>query len=333
MLLELAGKEERKNKGYHTSWSNTDLDALGRTIQGWDGGGAFDNLTSVQLKDYIKVKPPSIGKSKKRDGPPRFRTYQLMGAAELIAKKSGAIRGALGGDVEMVPTAHERAAAAEARVAELESEKAALAKVLAKAVDAKRKADARKAEQKAGAKKRAAAKDKAMKAKVAAGVAAGVEKKLEPTKARLEAKAEADVAKRATEVSKARSRARAVEWSAKLSDKRLKRAQGAEATAKELKATLQELKQEEPPESTATDEEEEELKPSRLFQPMPWKMYPLIWGQHARRTPPTAGWPGAGKRSLPRRVGSLGPAFTYGLAPARRRGMTSVSTRCMMPWT
>ena len=280
---------------YETSWSNEDLDKVGLVIQAWDGDGAHDNLTSVQLKDYIKAKPPSVGVTTKRPGPPRFRSWQIVHAAEIVLKHGAAIRRALKLDIEMeeVPTSHERAAAAEARIIELEEDKVQLGSLLTKAQDALRKAAERRAaakEAKAAkaAKAKAAAKEKAAKqrADIKARVDARVERQAERVRLKLEAASTADEKKRKDEVARARERARIVESEAKAAGKRLRRAKKAEARVKELEVKLDEwAEQEEPPESPTTDKEE---KVGNKFTPLPWKVCPVIYGQLARRTPPTA---------------------------------------------
>ena len=276
-----------------TVWSVEDLNAVGAAMQGWQGPGAIDGLDAGRIKDYIHAKPPSIGATKKRDGPPRFRSWQIIYAAELLLHQGGAIGRALDADIELedMPTCHERATAAEARVAVLETEKASLTALLVKAADAKRKADERKAaavEKKAAAKaaKAIAAKAKAAKqrAEFTARVDARVAKKAATVTKQLELAAKADVKKREEQVSKARARARKVEDEAALSKGRLKRARKADANVKDLKQRLDEaMEQLQPPDSPMTDDE-----PGEKFTPLPWKAVPVIWGQLGRRTPPTA---------------------------------------------
>lgn len=85
-------------KAFHkTAWPTDVLDAIGLAIQGWDGPGGWDGIRAVQLKDLIKSKPPSIGKhAPKKDGPPRYKTWQIVGAADIIYHHGAAIRRALG---------------------------------------------------------------------------------------------------------------------------------------------------------------------------------------------------------------------------------------------
>ena len=99
-----------------TVWSNEDLDTVAGAIQGWQGPGALDGLDAGRIKDYINAKPPSFGVTKKKAGPPRYRTWQIIYAAELLLNHGAAIRQALNIDVEMeeVPTSHQRAAAVRA---------------------------------------------------------------------------------------------------------------------------------------------------------------------------------------------------------------------------
>lgn len=282
---------------HETMWSNEDLDKIGLVIQGWDGEGQFDNLTSVQLKDYIKSKPASFGKTSKRPGPPRFRSWQIVHAATIVLKQGAAIRKLLKLDVEdlTVPTLHARAVAAEARVAELEVERDGLKALIDKAVDAKRKANERKAEQQAKAAERANAKKAKAKAEQRQQVARQVEKQVEKqvaaTKRHAEAAIEASDAKRQKDVAAARARARAVESSAKLSGKRLRRMKKAEAAAKELREQLDD--------ALASDEdagEDVQEQPSKLsrrgtngrFQAGPWQQRALEYAQLGRGVAPSA---------------------------------------------
>ena len=290
-------------KAFHqTAWSNPDLDALGRAIQGWEGDGAFDNLTVVQLRDYIKVKPLSFGKSKKRAGPPRFRSWQLLQAAEIILKKGAAIRHALGGDVEMekVPTSHERAAAAAAQVIELQSELDVAKEALRKAADARRKVAERTAakaaarpEKREAAKQQKQQKQQKQKQQVAAAVEAKVAKKAAAVEKRLVQKFADDKIKRTKEVSDARARARKVETEAKSSRSRLKRLHEVKAEVDKLRTQLDEAKEaEEALESPETDDEPGAKKGRRdergRFEAEPWQLRVLKWAQLGRGVSPSS---------------------------------------------
>ena len=91
-------------------------------------------------------------------------------------------------------------------------------------------------------------------------------------------------------VSKARARARAVEGSAKLSNKRLRRAQAAEQEAKRLQADLDELMEESETEEEeggcSTDEQPRGRRDVRgRFDAGDWRLRPIEWAQLARRVP------------------------------------------------
>ena len=174
------------------------LENVAAAMRRWDGPGRADILDGKMLSNYFYRGLHARGKTtKKPKGPPRWRSWMIVYVAEHIHTSWRALRQALNFDdmePEEVPTAHERAVAAEARVAELESEKSKLAVTLAKAIDAKRKAAARNKEavaKKAAAKK--AAREKAeekAKAKITAEterLAGKAERALEKAEERLEA--------------------------------------------------------------------------------------------------------------------------------------------------
>ena len=264
----------------------------------WDGVGRHDYLNADYLCNYFKRNLHARGwnKKKKNDGPPRHRSYSIVYVAELVHRHGVALRKALaldGMEVDEVPTAHERAVAAEARVAELDLDLDALGTKLKKAANAARMAKERKAlvveKRREAARKKQAADAVRVKKQVEAATA-----KLETrTRARLEAELEAryehDNIKHSKEVSRARARARAVEYAAKQSQARLKRANVAEAKVEKLAAQIDAM----------MEEEEEPLfsiplpKAARRdvagrFEASPWEQRPLIWGQLARRVSPVA---------------------------------------------
>lgn len=215
-----------------------------------------------------------------------------MYVAELIHRHGCALRKALKLEAEQVPTAHERAVAAEARVVELESERESLQQTLRRAVDAKRKASMA-LKGKVAIKRAAvlAAREKA-KAQVKAEeerLAKKAERALEKAVERLEEEQASDKKKRAKEVYDARERARVVENAAKAYGKTLKRAQKAEGEVQDLKIQLDELmEQEELPASPETDDEPASRRDERgRFRADPWQQRVLEWSQLARGVPPS----------------------------------------------
>ena len=269
------------------------LEILAAVMRSWDGpGGCDEDVYGKHLSNYMhrNLVAPSGNPRKPKDGPPRWRTYMIVHVAGLVLKYGVALRKALhldGMEPEEVPTIRQRAVAAEARVTELESEQGELVLLLAKAADAKRKAAERKAEQKESEKSRRKARVRAEAAKRKQQVAATVDKKLPAIKRRLEEAAEADKAKRAKEVSAARARARAVESSAKLSAKRLRRLKKAEAELSELRQELDAVAEE-----SEESEEEQEHKSARRgnngrFQAEPWQQRVLKYAQIGRGVAPS----------------------------------------------
>ena len=92
-----------------------------------------------------------------------------------------------------------------------------------------------------------------------------------------------------------RARARAVEGTAKLSAKRLRRAKTAESTVKDLQAELDEVKEESDgdEDDMDVDEGEDARQSSRRdargrYKALPNKVRVLIWAQLARHVPPSA---------------------------------------------
>lgn len=287
-----------------------DLDAVAAAMRHWDGPGRCDGLDGKKLSHYLHRDLRAMGKStKKPKGPPRWRSFSIVYVAELIHKQGVALRKALkldGMEVDEVPSAHERALAAEARVAEQEIEIDVLAGLLRTARDAHRKAakrNAEKAEQRREAvrkaKQAAATKLQSMVASAKERLETKAKRTLEVAEARLEAEYEEDNAKRAKQVATARARAREHEAAAKQLSKLRKRANDAEARVTELAQQLdemmeaqeeQEVEQQERPESPAEGPAGKRVRRSESgrFEAAPWQNRPLIWAQLARRTPPTA---------------------------------------------
>ena len=296
----------------HAAFSNVcnidDLGTIAAAMRLWDGPGRCDELDGKMLSNYRLKGYRAVSKNRKKpnEGPPRWRSWVIVYVAELIHRHGRALRRALKLDdmeVDEVPTAHERALTAEARVAELELDLEALGAQLKKAEEAKRKAAERgklamQRKREAVAKVRAA---EAVKVKAKIEVAtvkleSKTKRALEAAEERLEERYEEDTSKRAKQVSVARGRARAVEYQAKQSAKRLKRALAAEAKVTELALQLDALMEEVEPEeaeeeprfSVPVPKGSKRRAANGRFEALPWRHRALIWAQHARRTPPTA---------------------------------------------
>ena len=143
-----------------------------------------------------------------------------------------------------------------------------------------------------------AAKDKKLKGLIAAAkkkadssvakVQAAAKRKIDAINATADAAAEASHAER---LARARARARAVETHAKLSQSRLRLMQEAKAEVKLLKAQVEELYelQQEAPESPSEPTPKRARRDEKgHFAALDWRMRELIYGQEARRTPPSA---------------------------------------------
>ena len=134
------------------------LNIIAAAMRLWDGPGRIDELNGTRLQNYFKRERRAPSKSVKKPGPLRHKSWSIVHVAAFVLKHGVALRKALtldGMEPDEVPTAYERATAAEARLTELESELSELAELFKKAKDAKRKADAYKAEAKEKAKAKA----------------------------------------------------------------------------------------------------------------------------------------------------------------------------------
>ena len=67
------------------------LPAIAAAMRLWDGVGRHDDLDG-RLINYFKRKRCAPGKSKKRDGPQRWRSWSIVYVAELIHKQGVALR-------------------------------------------------------------------------------------------------------------------------------------------------------------------------------------------------------------------------------------------------
>ena len=276
------------------SWGLDDLATIGTAMRAatWHPG-QHDELDARRLSDHINgerrgVRPPKS----KRQGPQRWRTWSIVLVADVIKRHRKTLQALLGLDKEMeeVPTAADVIAARDATIVELRDDKAELLEELRKEKDKLRKAAARNKaalERKTKA-VRSVREQQQEKARQKIAAALEKEKQRLETKGRLieeglTAKYANDYTLALAKVAKARARARKVESEAKLSRKRLKRAQTAEATVKEM--------EEEPPNSPDTDDEPAAKLGRRdehgRFRAEPWQHRVLEWAQLARGVPPS----------------------------------------------
>ena len=126
---------------YNGTWTEDGLERIGSAMQACRGAGRINGLDVSRLKRHKAAKlTGDRAPSSKREGPPRWRTPQvLIGAARLVRGSSGVtLRKLLKLDtpLEEVPTIEMKLKEAEERVAELETENADLKTDLRKAKDA-----------------------------------------------------------------------------------------------------------------------------------------------------------------------------------------------------
>ena len=285
------------------------LTHISTAIKGWRGSsGHHDELTPQRLKEHRKwARETRV----KKNGLAIARLHAaVLPIARLHRSRDGArLRRLLKIDetVNPVPTAVEELKVAQAANAALakqletqEVQRAAEQKAAQKIADAHRKLKAaRKKKRATVTAARTEEKRRAAKAKKAALEVerAKLAKRLQAAAERLEEKARADVAdtiaKLKGTVSKWQKRAHNVEDSAKLSVKRLRRAQAAEAYIHRLQERLDELMEE------AEKEEEEDEDSSDggalnkdarrdehgRFKAGDWRLRVVEYGQMMRRTP------------------------------------------------
>ena len=229
--------------------------------------------------------------------------WSIVLIADTIKRHRKTLQTLLGLDMEMeeLPTAAEVIAERDASISKLGERNEELQVELTKVKDKERKqadrlktAGQRKTEAVRAAREKAQA---AAKEKIAAFREKEKERQAKAAQLRaegLEAAYADDYASALAKVAKARARARKVETEAKAARQRLKRAQSAEATVKELREQLDEAMQvEEPPESPGGSGDEPAPKSARRdehdrFTSLDWKLRELILAEEARRTPPIA---------------------------------------------
>ena len=288
------------------------LDWIGEAIQRWDRNVA---LGSRQLRGHL-----TRAKGSSKSGKPyRWRmwcrrscAWTIIHIAELVSERGQELRAALDHrdlGVHCPPTKdaliaeqQQLIAAQAAEISRLQTELEKMTAIAFKARDAWRKAGeragtlkqakrdavlaARTAERERFEKRLEAAKA-GHRSRLAAHQAA-LKRRLDEASSRADSEAEAVFKQR---LSKARARARAVEWRARQSQARLKRAEEAEQRAEAMANTIdglqEELRAAEAP-STAETVQASRRDEHGRFQAESWQLRALRWAQLARRTPTAA---------------------------------------------
>ena len=286
----------RVEAAYKACKPNALLDKIGAILQvAPDAGGKVEGLRAPQLKHHFT--------SKQKDAQKRWKTPAALKVIATLVKRRGvALRRLIHDDtpLEEWQTPREEIEQLQQQKATAESQLREKTLTLALVTDKHRQAakrlreknkavtDARKDERRKIAgiskaeQKRRKEQAKAVRAKLAAAAQAKAEQR--------SAEATAELRKR---VAIARKRARDVEDSAKLSGKRLRRAQVAEKEACGLRAVFEELKAAAEETEESDDEQESgDVATSRRdargrFKAEPWQHRVLEWAQLARGVPPS----------------------------------------------
>ena len=281
---------------YSAEWSADMLHHIGAAMQLWRHAGQMDNLTPGRLKEHrtwardAKVRKQGLATARLHAA--------IVPAARLLKSHGPTLRRLLKLDetCESVPSAVEELQAAQAAQAALAAELAVQVKAKIKIVDAHRKLkEARKKSRKAVSTARVEERKKAAEAKKAA-LQIERQKMLERIMAareRIYDRAMSDMeelkAKLERGLSKARARARAVEGSAKLSAKRLRRAKNAESVVSDLRKQLDDVMEEMETEDEGSGSSDTGRRDARgRFEAGDWRLRPIEWGQLSRRVPPAA---------------------------------------------
>ncbi|KAL1505025.1 hypothetical protein AB1Y20_008786 [Prymnesium parvum] len=219
--------------------SKEDYDTIGKAIQSWDGEGQKDNLRKDRLRQHQQY---FSGTKQKKTGALTARICSCLGAVARLVKRGALLRRALdqARDCEEPPSVQQRFDLAQEELKQVKVELGEREKELlhhtttaAKRVeDAHRKLKKRGRQQREQAALKAKESVKSHKTKLKAQNA----ERIKEARARLvedaRVKAQKEVSAQAEELKRrlamARARARQTEAAAKLSGKRLKRAQGAE---------------------------------------------------------------------------------------------------------
>ena len=295
---------EPMQRAFGAKWHHAELDSIGIAMQYWRGAGQHDSLRESQFRDYIKAQPIGVRKSQKvsvRDAPPRWRTWSIVHIADLVWRFGKEMRALVKLDEEpdFVLTSVERIEMLEKRNAQLEEELDAAKQETLRARDAHRHSAKRLktasvsktgAVRQVRAEVKAAAKEELKRrlADAAQSLREKVDAEKEAEMDKMEEEFDDIIADKEVKLKKARSRARAVEATAGLAVKRLKRAQAAEARVKEITAEIAAAQNDEEVCIFSLPESSSRRDARGRFEAEPWQMRPIRWAQLGRRCAPAA---------------------------------------------
>ena len=202
---------DRMERAYTNVNDSERLDNIGSVMQQWDGIGRYDGLKASHLRNHT-LRPKgkalvAVRDKPKGHPPPRWRAWTIVGVAEIVLVHGIELRKLLKlhANIAEVPTAHERAITAEARVEVLEAERNTARSERDLAQNRARKATLRSAE--GVEKKRAAV--RAVKAAVKQAAEAKLAKRIEAANARAKRQREEAAKSLAKEITIAKRQATA----------------------------------------------------------------------------------------------------------------------------
>ena len=270
---------------FKRSWPYAELDTVGLAMQAWRRDGQYDGLTGELLHNYLARTPFAARTCKKTAPPKRWRSWAVIKIGRLLYDSAPALRKLLKLDVasEEVKPLHVVAAERAERISSLEAELKEQHAAAQHVQDAWRKAAGR-LKKTHGAVTQARREERAK-------LSAKLSEERKALKPRAREEAEAKVADNIERVNRLRNEADARAREAE------KKVRACERKIGRLEKTIEKMEEEdsdEAPESPEPDEPDEPAsKISRRdergrFTGIPWEVRPLIYGQHARRTPPSA---------------------------------------------
>ena len=254
-------------------------------MQAWRRDGQYDGLTGELLHNYLVRTPLACRTCKKTAPPKRWRSWAVVKIGRLLYESAPALRKLLKLDVasEEAKSLHVVAAERAERISSLEAELKEQHAAAQHVQDAWRKAAGR-LKKTHGAVTQARREERAK-------LSAKLSEERKALKPRAREEAEAKVADNIERVNRLRNEANARAREAE------KKVRACERKIGRLEKTIEKMEEEdsdEAPESPEPDEPDEPAsKISRRdergrFTGIPWEVRPLIYGQHARRTPPSA---------------------------------------------
>ena len=274
-------------------------------MQRWRGDGRCDGLGYAELRRQLRPKDRPVLGPKDRKGRSRWRfEHAIIEVAALVRRRGPELRSEARSEAPPGPSMQQELALAQKQLQEAATSLKTARLQRDRANNARRKLKARVNKGREKVKKYKATVRQAAAMKVKAAKAAEkrkFEQRLDEAVERRVAAKVLDKDERIAELTrqraKARQRARDKEDGAKLSAKRLKRAQQAE---RELKAQKRKRQGELVPgldsgSEAASELDEEDAPPKRArrgadgkFAAAPWEISPIIWAQLERRTAPSA---------------------------------------------